>query len=409
MAKANVYYFNPTCELAVANSSFSYMPPLLLQEMERDLSILSFAFATENDFVLTENPPSHGFLQQLNEAGFDLPTFCHLVDLEALPAASLGNICPWGWSPAAHFKLKILKEKCNLEFRINPVTNWQDEYQKLFERSSSLNLLSEIVNQNPPEWFIDQSLIGKKVTSCEEIELLLEKYSSIVLKAPMSSSGRGIQIIRKTKLSESNKQWISGVIRQQDYLIAEPFLEKLNDLSFQFKVLTNAEIEYLGYSVFETNSNGQYRGTYIHPDMKSILPEENSYELEAMIKTTATVLREALSKSIYARFHLGYLGVDALVFKHNNSLKIQPCIEVNSRMNMGILSMFVGKKLHPDATGKFELFYGKPGEYLNFVKEKEELNPIEFLDKQFYSGFLSLVEPTEDKKFGAYLSLGTAI
>lgn len=408
MAKANVYYFNPTCELAVANSSFSYMPPRLLQEMERDLSILPFAFATENDFVLTENTPSDGFLQQLNDAGFDLPTFCRLADLEAIHSPTLGNICPWGWSPAAHFKLKNLKEKCDLEFRISPVSNWRDEHQKLFERLSSLNLLSEMVNQHPPEWFIDPSLIGKKVTNCEDIELLLEKHSSIVIKAPMSSSGRGIQIIRKSKLSESNKQWISGVIRQQNYLVAEPFLEKLIDLSFQFQVLTNAEIEYLGYSVFETNTNGQYHGTYIHPDLKSILPEENSYELETMIRTTATILKEALSKSLYTRFHRGFLGVDALVFKYNNGLKMQPCIEINSRMNMGVLSMFLARKLHPDSTGKFELFYGKPGKYLNFVKVETKLNPIKLQDKQFYSGFLSLVEPTEEKKFGAYLSLGTA-
>ena len=121
MAKANVYYFNPTCELAVANNSFSYMPPLLLQEMERDLAILPFAFASDNDFVLTENLPSEGFLQQLNNAGFNLPTFCRLDNLEAMPSGSLGNIYPWGWSPAAHFKLKNLKEKCDPEFRISPV------------------------------------------------------------------------------------------------------------------------------------------------------------------------------------------------------------------------------------------------------------------------------------------------
>jgi len=70
--------------------------------------------------------------------------------------------------------------------------------------------------------------------------------------------------------------------------------------------------------------------------------------------------------------------------------------------------MFLARKLHPDSTGKFELFYGKPGKYLNFVKVETKLNPIKLQDKQFYSGFLSLVEPTEEKKFGAYLSLGTA-
>jgi hypothetical protein len=408
MGKANVYYFNPTCELAVANSSFSYMPPLLLQEMELDLSILPIAFATENDFIITENIPSEGFLQKLKYAGFELPSFCCLADLEAIPFGSLGNICPWGWSPAVHFKLKNLKEKCNDEFRISPAFAWRKEYQKLFERSSSLELLTEIVNQNPPEWIIDRSMIGEKVTSCEEIELLLKKHSSIVIKAPMSSSGRGIQIIRKPMLSESNRHWISGVIRQQNYLIAEPFLEKLIDLSFQFLVLPNAKIKYLGYSVFETNSNGQYKGTFFHPYLKSILPEENTPELETMIESTAKILSEYLKKSVYAELHHGFLGVDALIFKQYNRLRMQPCIEVNSRMNMGILSMFLEKKLHTDASGKFELFYGSPGEYFNFEKKNAKLKPIILQDEQFYSGFLSLVEPTENTKFGAYIILGTA-
>jgi len=408
MGKANVYYFNPTCELAVANSSFSFMPPLLLQEMERDLSILPFVFATENDFILTENIPSDGFLQKLKHIGFNLPSFCSLADMESLPSGLLGNICPWGWSPAAHFKLRKLKEKCDQEFRIDPISIWRKDHQKLFERSSSLSLLTKIVNQNPPEWIIGRSLIGEIVTNCIEIELLLKKHTSIVLKAPMSSSGRGIQIIRKPRLRESNKQWITGVLRQQNYLIAEPFLEKLIDFSFQFQILPNAEIKYLGYSVFETNSNGQYKGTLINPYLKSILPEENTSELETMIGKTAMLLSEYLKKSLYTEFYHGFFGVDALIFKHHDRLMIQPCIEVNSRMNMGVLSMYLEKQLHPQATGKFELFYGKPGEYLNFVKENLKLYPIKLRDEQLYSGFISLVEPTENKKFGAYIALGTA-
>lgn len=408
MTKANVYYFNPTCELAVANGCFSYMPPLLLQEMERDLSIIPFAFGTVNDFVLTENLPSAGFIQKLKIAGFELPRFCCLSDLETLPTGSLESIFPWGWSPAAHFKLKNLKEKCSDEFMSSPVFNWEKEHQQLFERSTSLDFLTEILNQDPPDWFIDRLFIGEKVTSCEEIESLLKKHSSIVIKAPMSSSGRGIQIIRKLKLSMSNRQWISGVLKQQNYLVAEPFLEKRTDLSFQFQVLPSAEIEYLGYSVFETNSNGQYKGTLIHPDFKNILPEENAVEVATMIETTAIVLREALKKSVLANFHRGFLGVDALIFKHQERLRIQPCLEINSRMNMGIFTRFLEKKIHPDSTGKFELFYGSPGKYWNFEKEQAKLNPIKLQDGQFYSGFISLVEPTSDKKFGAYISLGTA-
>ena len=117
MAKADIYYFNPTCELAVANGSFSYMPPLLLQEMERDLSILPFIFGSDCDYVITEDLPTSGFIQNLKNAGFVLPNFCRLAELEALPTDSFENLYPWGWSPAAHFKLK--KTHCMYGHAVN--------------------------------------------------------------------------------------------------------------------------------------------------------------------------------------------------------------------------------------------------------------------------------------------------
>ena len=75
---------------------------------------------------------------------------------------------------------------------------------------------------------------------------------------------------------------------------------------------------------------------------------------------------------------------------------------------MGILSLILEKKIHPNSKGKFQLFYGKPGEFNNLDKVNAKLNPMKLIDEQIYSGYLSLVEPTEDKKFGAYISLGTA-
>ncbi|HZL08428.1 MAG TPA: hypothetical protein VFC65_00405 [Prolixibacteraceae bacterium] len=407
MAKTTIYYFNPTCELAVANGSFSYMPPLLLQEMERDLAILPFIFGNENDFVLTENLPSASFLQRLKDAGFILPEFGRLSELEAMPDNSPDAICPWGWSPAAHFKLKNLKEKCASEFKASPVFAWKDEHKFVFERETSLNFLNGILDKNTPDWFVNRTMTGVKVTTCEEIESLLKQHSAVVLKAPVSSSGRGVQIIRKKKLNIANRQWISGIIKQQNYLIAEPFLEKRTDLSFQFRILPDTEIDYLGYSIFETNSNGQYKGTRIHPDLKIIMPENNTHELEEMIRTTANVIMKALKSSVYAGCHRGFLGVDALIFSDQNRLMMQPCIEVNSRMNMGILVLFLQKKIHLEASGKFELFYGSPGEFLNFSTIQTQLNPPKLKEGKLFSGFIPLVEPDISKKFGAYISLET--
>jgi len=408
MTKSNVFYFNPTCELAVANGSFSYMPPLLLQKMESDLAMLPFVFATENDFVLTENPPSSDFIQQLKDAGFDVPRFCRLTELEAFPDGTFDSIFPWGWSPAAHFKLKNLKEKCSDEFKSSPVSNWNENAKFLFERATSLDFLIGLLDQNPFHWFIDRSMTGEIITSIDEIELILSKKQELVLKAPLSSSGRGIQFIRNGILNNSKKQWTSGVLKQQKYMIAEPFLEKLADFSFQFQISSEAEIEYLGSTFFETSSNGQYRGSFIHRELSEVLAIESYNELQGQINQTANTIKEALKLSDYPKWYRGFLGVDAMVIKNEKQILIQPCVEINCRANMGVLTLLLENKIDREATGKFELFYGSAGEFDNFSKNMNSINPLLLRKGKLISGFLPLVEPEAHQKFGAYFSLGSA-
>ena len=398
-----VFYFNPTCELAVANGSFSYMPPRLLRDFENDCSVLPFVFGKSGDFVLTEKAPSKEFTMRLTDAGFEMPQFCVLQELISGKTETVGSILPWGWSPAAHFYLKDLKEKCSPEFRESPAYSWKQGHKTLFERITSLHFLTDFLKQNPLDFLIEKERIGTKVTTIEEIEELLKWQFPLVLKAPLSSSGRGIQILRKQTLNTSNSQWISGILNQQKYLIAEPFLNKVVDFSFQFKISDN-EPEYLGYSVFETNTNGQYQSTLIHPKINQII----STEMNTKIGTTAMMLKEALKNSVYAKLHRGFLGIDAMIYSEKDGLKIQPCIEINSRMNMGILTKQIETKIHHETSGKYALFYGSQGEYHKLAIKKVSEQPLKFRNGKLSSGFLSLVEPDTEKQFGAYIVLAAA-
>jgi hypothetical protein len=401
----NVFYFNPTCELAVANGSFSYMPPRLLRQFESDCSVLPFIFGTPGDFVLTDKKPSTDFIHRLTDAGFEMPEFCSPEELISKQPDSINSILPWGWSPAAHFFLKDLKAKCSHEFRESSVFSWTEEHKTLYERATSLNFLNDFLEQKPLDFFIKKALTGLKIANPEEIENLLKRQIPLVLKAPLSSSGRGIQIIRKPVLNASNSQWISGVIKQQKYLIAEPFLDKIADFSFQFNISNAGDPEYLGYSVFETNSNGQYKSTFIRPEIWEHHFSEIYPQTAEMIRETAERLTEALRHTVYTKLHSGFLGIDAMIYRDGKGLKIQPCIEINSRMNMGILTMFIEKKIDEGTTGKFELFYGAQGDFQRFATEKVAKHPLKMKNGKLSSGFLSLVEPTPEKQFGAYIIL----
>lgn len=406
MTKKSVYLFNPTCELAVANGSFSYLPPLLLQQMEGDLAILPFVMANENDFVLTENKPTQKFIEKLTDAGFKIPRFCSLSELENAELPDFDAIRPWGWSPAAHHKLRNLKEKCTSDFRNSPVFNWIPRHQSLYERQTALKLLAELLENDPSEYFIEKDWIGKIVTGAEEINEILFRFGAVVVKAPLSSSGRGIQIIRRKTLKQPHKEWISGVLKQQKYIVAEPWLDKLLDVSFQFQVDSKTGLNYLGHTFFETNSNGQYQSTFIGANLKKLIPDVEETELEEIIRTTAIKLKMALQNSDYTLFYEGFLGVDALIFRSGGRLKIQPCIEVNCRMNMGILALNCERQMQPNSPGKLSIYYNKGLNFSEFSEKMEkEFSPI-IIDGRLVSGYFPLTEPLPGHKFGAYLYLG---
>lgn len=400
---SNVLYFNPTCELAIANGSFSYMPPKLLRDFESDCSVLPFLFASPGDCILTERKPTPAFTSRLGDLNFPVPAFLSLK--EAASRETWGHLYPWGWSPATHFYLKELKDHCCPVFKESPVFNWQEKHKLLFERSTSLEFLYTLLENHAREFFIQREHTGIRVNSVYEVEQLLTGHKGLVLKAPLSSSGRGIQMIRKGSLNASNKQWISGVLNQQKYLVAEPFLDKLADLSFQFKITDQGGPDYLGYSVFETNSNGQYKGTMIRPEIARLFPMEIADRVKFMIEQTAEQLTLNLKHSIFTHEHRGYLGIDAMIYHEGEAIKMQPCIEINSRMNMGILAKQIEKYIHPESTGQFELFYGKPGEFHRYASLEAMKKPMKMKNGLLTSGFLSLVEPDETTQFGAYILL----
>jgi len=177
------------------------------------------------------------------------------------------------------------------------------------------------------------------------------------------------------------------------------------DLSFQFNINNHGQPEYLGYSVFETNSNGQYKSTLIHPEIGNSFYSEILKETITIIEITAKLLTEALIGSVYATLYRGFLGIDAMIFKDNVGLKMQPCIEINSRMNMGILTMQIEKKIYMETLGKYTLFYGGRGEFQQFAAKNKHDKPLKMQNGKLISGFLSLVEPDKEKQFGAYIIL----
>lgn len=400
----DIWFFNPTCEYAVANGNASWQPNRLLQKMERDLDTLPLIFASSNDIVLVRKMPTDDFRNRLKSMGISLPRFMLLENTLKTKAGDekLDWLMPWGWSPAAHKLLGPLKELCSASFLNSPVANWDSAQKEFYSKKFSLGILENLLPLLPREKVHPQELLPRIVTTRNEFQQLIEQWGKLMVKAPWSSSGRGLQPITKTPVVPKVWEKLMGIVNEQGYAIAEPLLDKVLDMALQFE-LKSGKVNYLGRSIFLTDKKGQYQGNFLKGMPGNILPEtkEMVKELPEMLKTP---LIKILEESPFAKNYEGNFGVDVLIYRdEEGQLRVNPCLEINVRQNMGLLSLHLEKYLAPGSKGMFKTFFQKDTTFQVFADEMQEKHPPVISDSQITKGFFPLTEQAADAQFGAYI------
>lgn len=377
------------------------MPNKTLSKFEKDLDVIPMYFAEEKDLVLVHQLPDQRFLDLISRAGFSIPNFrladSALVD-SAFTSSPKESLHPWGWSPRMHHILRHCKSSCTPDFLQQPNAFWQPEHRDLYSRKTALEVLTQVLNKTQNDGFMDSEQRPQLCTSVAEIEELLKKWRQIVIKAPWSSSGRGLQVLRQSCLNESIIQWINGTLASQSYLMVEPLLNKTADFSLQFYSDGKGKVTYLGSGFFETNSNGQYLGNYLGEGPKSL----NKELLSEMIE----LLSNAIENSEIATCYAGYLGVDCMLFTDRmEKLRVQPCLEINLRYTMGTLALFLNRMIWPGSRGIYKVHYNPKSTFDEFHTEMEKKYPFEMKNGKWMKGYLPLVSPFQHKSFGAYILL----
>ena len=402
MVTCDLYFFNPTCETAVANGSETFMAAQVLREFESDLSFLPMIFTSPGDWVLSEKRPSETFVDDLKTAHFPVSATASKSELLKSKKQEFTRMVPWGWSPAAHFYLKELKGRTSSAFRSSRVFNWQSGHRALYERKTSAALTGQFLAEFGPGNYCSSDAVASVLCSESEILAYLEKHRDTVLKSPVSSSGRGVQMIRDGKWGRSDSQWCNAVLQQMGYLMAEPLHRKKLDVSFQYEISASGKVQYCGHVFFYTNSNGMYQGHFINRDTMELI----GTDFTVLLDETGLRLASVLEKSVYANLYEGFIGVDAMIVEESGQLKIHPCLEINCRLTMGMLALKAQKLIHPEGKGRFGIFTGQPGAFAAFSEKMKTEKPVILKEDRFRSGFLALTEPDPEAKFGAYLLLG---
>jgi len=411
----NIYYYNPTCELAVANGSENFQATALLRKFEYDLDIIPVFLASPNDIILVQKMPSQQFMDDLIKAGFEISKPLLLnesLNDPSFVAIPKGFLSPWGWSPAVHKLLSPLKPSCGYEFQQSPVTQWKSVHKELYSRKQGVEILKSIVTVSNYRWMLPEEELPVICTTHHEIIDLQKRWGRVVVKSPCSSSGRGLQILRQGEYNQSNYQVISGFLNQQKYVVVSPWHNKIFDLSFQFFSNGKGSIEYRGLSSFITDKSGRYVGSYVE-ELPDNLNQGVKDFLEEHVDSIQRLLFDALTESPYSTEYYGWIGVDSIVYdpegfenlRGKEHLMIHPCLEVNCRYTMGAVALALREHLAESSSGIFSIMHGKEGHFMSFCEEKKNQKPLSVCNGKIVSGFLPITQPLADSLFGVFLEV----
>ncbi len=403
--KPNIYLFNPTCEYAVANQNANWQANRILQKMESDLSLLFLFFGRKNDYVLVDKLPTADFVASLKQLEIDIPNL--VLKKDALQKPNFINLpknklLPWGWSPASHKLLSPLKESCSIEFQNSPVFNWNHKLRDIISRKFALDILTQLQTTLKCDFILPSEMKPIICTNQTDFEKAIKQWGKVMIKAPWSSSGRGLQPITKTPVHTKVWEKVMGIVKEQGFALAEPLLNKAFDLALLFEI-KGGKVEYLGNSYFYTNNKGQYEGNYLNG-----LPSTLKYRTVSFVKSAIDEIRQPLiniiENSTMAQVYEGVFGVDTLIYTdENNNLNINPCLEINVRHTMGLLSLQLEKLISKNKNGVFSTFYHPGKSFYDFKNEMVEKHPLKIVDNKIETGFFPITEAYKESLFGAYV------
>ena len=282
-----IYIFNPEHDLCVANGDENFVPPRS-----------AVGFAKENT-DLTE----------------------HL----RRPNKQRRQIIPWGWNHA--LKKRLINEG------IDPASLPSEEELQFIRTHSRREFALDVHSRLS----CGDSLVIKPdyrtvATSISEIEEFISAHGSVVLKSPLSGSGKGIRFVRE-ELSESDKGWCRRTLDKQGSVIAERRFEIIKECAMLFEC-HHEGIDFIGYSLFESK-NGAYSRNILasNEDIEDII---SGYIPRDTLIAIREELISILTDTLVGHYE-GFLGVDQIICR-TDTTEFVPVSEINLRMTMGLIA-----------------------------------------------------------------------
>lgn len=395
----HLHIFNPDNDLALASGLEYYTAPPMATKLSQDLQMLPAWWAKQGDYILLSRPTpdDYQWADYLNNTfGIDVS----LIDKNHLQNHKFAYQ-PWGWNLSLRNQLlKQCVNECQL-----PSTSDINIWRKLSHRRLTIEFhrrIARLIGYNHcPE--------PQEIDNLHELEQFSLAHPRCFLKAPWSSSGKGI--FRPTGNDNLTfTYWANGILQRQGSVIAEHALNKTLDFAMEYRC-HDSKTEFVGYSIYNNNRHNAFDYGLVaneHILYKKICDEiggDGAHLLRDIQQSLLSVITDTIAPQ-----YSGFLGIDMLVFVDEFGKKcVNPCVEINLRCTMGIATSIIGNRfLHPSSIGKYHVEYHKPPfnmrEYVNTLLNNRppQIGLIDNLPK-IKSGIIIMTPVYPDSRYCAYI------
>lgn len=389
-----LYIFNPEADLALADFSENYMAPALIRRMAADLAVLPMWWADEGDAVVAASAYNLPFVKEMNRL---FGRRVGLVTPPELAELSGAEYRPWGWNPA--LRKWLLKQ--GVEPEALPSRADLEVCRRLSGREVALEVLASFRGAE------GCCGTGRCLKSVEECRLYWqEQRGRCVFKSPWSGSGKGL-LWCYSGFSEAVAGWCAKVLAVQGALIGMPLYNKVCDFAMEFEASGEGEVRFIGYSRFDTNAKGAYEGNRLQTDAAIERWLSSWVGTDVLERICRQLLQELRVKLAGYR---GVMGVDMMICRMDDgSCMVCPCVEVNLRMNMGVVAHTLCRRiLSPEVTGRFVVEAFASAEALHEAHQADcAACPAVVRDGRLTVGYLPLAPVSPQSRYRAYIQVDT--
>ena len=252
-----IHFFNPDHDIALTLNQRRFASPHVGRQMRSDLGYIPALWAEDGDVVVVEDIDAAELLYKRHKLTSRARVeFVTTEQLENTVSGDGYHFAPWGWNKS--IRSTFLDAK--IPKTMLPSEQQLDSIRMLSNRALAVKLLSSMKGM--------QGVIGISAVcnSSEEVEEALKLHRDIVVKAPWSSSGRGVRYISIDDGPNENVQkWINNTLEKQGSIIVEKKCRKIQDFAMEFQAKADGKVVYDGLSLF-TTKNGAYTGNILLPE-----------------------------------------------------------------------------------------------------------------------------------------------